>query len=160
MGSYITAAKMVVYTGTALTTAEIDEIIGDVEDELEDMVLAKGHTASSSSALLKAAARALFKAEILERGIFDGGILRSIEKTIFRDDITSGKLREFAEKKIQDYVDAEGGTEALSDTDISETVVREDREMPTYNIDQSKIKEYHDRADETNNQDTDSEDTD
>lgn len=130
-------------------------MISDAEDEMEEMCDAAGATASTSSALCKSAVKALVKAEILDRGIFDNQILKALDRTSFRDDITSEKLREYAESKVKKYAETYGGADDAYPESIGETIVRQDHEMPEYNPDQSKIKEYHDQASDTNNQDTD-----
>lgn len=155
MGSYLTSAEIITYTGTALTTAELNDMIDDAEGELEDLCEVQGATASTSSPLCRAAVIALVKAKILERGIFDGGLLKALDRTQFRDDMTPEYYEQVAQRKIDTYVVLAGGGEASSSANIEETIVRKDHEMPTYNLDQNKIKEYHDKATETNNQDTD-----
>lgn len=155
MGSYLTSAEIITYTGTALTTAELDAMILDAEGEMEDLCEAQGALASTSSPLCKAAVIALVKAKILERGIFDGGLLKAMDRTQFRDDMTPEYYEQAAQRKIDTYVVLAGGGEASSSANIEETWVRSDHEMPSYNLDQNKIKEYHDKASETSNQDTD-----
>jgi hypothetical protein len=130
-------------------------MILDAEGEMEDLCEAQSALASTTSPLCKAAVIALVKAKILERGIFDGGLLKAMDRTQFRDDMTPEYYEQAAQRRIDKYVALAGGGEAASGESLEETTPRADKEMPTYNLDQSKIKEYHDRADETGNQDSD-----
>jgi len=133
-------------------------MIDAAEGEMSETCTSKGVSASTASYLCKAAVKALVKADIIDRGIFDGGILKALDRTSYRDELTSEKLRASAESLLERYAVSIGGSEINSSEDISGTIVREDHEMPNINPDQSKIKEYHDRASETGNQDTDLED--
>jgi hypothetical protein len=154
LGSYITAAQMVTYTGSALTTAELEAMITDAEEEVEDRCTVAGVTASTSSYLLKAAVRALVMAAVYDRGIMDGTMLKSLDRTIFKD-VDASKFEETAQRKIDTFAAIQGGAEQESSESFEETIVREDHQMASLNPDQTIIKEHHDRADETGNQDTD-----
>jgi hypothetical protein len=164
MGSYITAAEVVVFTNSKVSTADINAIIDDAEDEVDDEVVARGGSADTTSKLLKAAVKFTVMAALLERGIFDGTYVDSIGGITFKNLMSSGMkvedLRDMAQKKIDLFLTKSGGIWDTSDTAIDETIVREDHEMPDGNLDQSKIKEYHDKATDTGNEDTDNGDTD
>ena len=155
IGSYITAAEIVTYTGTILTTAEIDAMIDDAEDEVEETLDVLGATPSTSNALLKAAVRSLVLISILQRYRMDGTKPKTLTvgSTTLSDDVDANIefLEGAAQRKMDTFVSLQGDLDA----DLEETIVRVDHEMPSYNLDQSKVREYHDRADETSNQDTD-----
>lgn len=155
MGKYITSAQVIVYTGTALTTAEIDEMISDIEGEVEEELEAEGGEEDTTSKLLKRAVECLLKAVILERGILDSTYVKSLPSGPTFEGLSIADLRNEAAKKIVSYLKKHGGVYTSSDVAIDETIVRADHEMPDGNLDQSKVKEYHDRASDTGNQDSD-----
>jgi hypothetical protein len=157
LGSYVTYAQIQKYTGTSLSQTDVDQMIDDSEDELDEYLGMMGCSSSTTSPLLKAAVRALVMASMVERGVLDGGHMRMVDKNAFREDVTPEYLRNRARSLMDTYISVYSS--AGDDADFSVTTVREDHKMSTYNLDQRQIKEFHDLADDTGNQDTDFQDT-
>jgi hypothetical protein len=146
---------VVVYTGTSLATADINEIITDVEGEVVDEVVSQGGAGDATSHLLKAAVKFLVKAEILEREIQDGTKVKSHNGGPTYESVDPTSLRNEAAKKIVSYIQKHGGIYTTSSVSMTETIVRKDNKMPDGHLDQSSVKEYHDKADEVNSEDSD-----
>lgn len=138
-----------------MSSTDIEAIITDAEAEVEDMVEAQGGTASATSPLLKAAVKALVKAELMERQIFDGTQVKSLPGGPTFESLSLQELRDAAQRKVDTFIVHSGGVYESSSVSIDETIIRRDNKMPDGHLDQSKVKEYHDRADEVYSEDSD-----
>ncbi len=160
MVSYCTYAEIQRATGTALDQTTVEELITEAEVEVEGMVTAMGKTPSSSNTLLKSAVKFFTRAHVARRERDDGTKPNSKSTGAFSQSVNvDASIKDYEDKAarlVELYLKAANGNPySQSDEDFEATIVREDHEMPSYNFDQSKVKEYHDQADETSNQDDD-----
>lgn len=164
---YISVDDIKRSTGTSYDDNDIAEMIIEAEDELEEEVSARLLTADPLSPLLKGAVKIKVKMELLDRMRMDGTKPKQLisgNLTIIDDnDAQMDRLEAQYKSKLDMYQALNDTPEIIAarlaqitpdTTDLEETVVREDHEMPSYNLDQSKVKEYHDQA-EGGNEDTD-----
>lgn len=160
MVSYTTYAKMVRMTGTALDQTTVEEFITDSEVDVEGMVRAQDQVPSSSSGLLANAVQCLTHIRIINRERSDETRPSSMSipgKSV--SDNLDNQIR-MLQDKAQSLVDSfvvvtKGSPYTQTTAAVQEPVVHTDHEMPSMNLDQSKVPEYHDQASDTGNQDSD-----
>lgn len=160
---YITYDDVLRYTGTSYDEQDIRDMIIEAESELEARISALGLTADPSSNLLKGAVRDIVTVHLLNRGRMDGSKPRQLitGNLTMMDDVDAHI--EYLDTRIQSKIDLFGSLESgkyvqtgdLDQTSLEETGERADHEMPQYNLDQSTIREYHDKAEDTGNDDPD-----
>lgn len=155
--TYCSYADILAVTGTDLLQATVETFIGLADNEVDGLLSDNLCSGSSGSNLLQNASIALTLKWMCIRGRMDRSMIAglSIGDLSMSDnpDAAIKMLQENAERAVAQYAAKTLGP-STTDAELSSTLIRQDHEMPEFNLDQSTIVEYHDRADETGNQST------
>jgi len=166
MGTYCVALDIEYATGwgdsggedVTISSTIVEAIIANAEGTIEGWLDELNATGSASSAILKTAAIELSVAYLITRLRMANKLGNTV--TLGGDTISQNWDAVVSEKKknaraqVESYARSSlGDPWAASDADAEATIVRQDHEMGQYQLDQSTVREYHDRADEYGTQD-------
>lgn len=159
MPTYITAADVVLFTGSGQTTAVLEALIDGAEGWLSGQLAALNVTGNTGNGVLQQSVMEYTIALLYNRDQMDGTRpgSQSLDGTLTMTSNIPAAIKEHkdaAMSLVEDYArEQQGDPWGESAANSEDTVVRADHEMPTYNLDQTKIKQYHDRAGESGSQD-------
>ena len=144
--------------GCPLSTTIVNALIDQAEGFIEGLLAKANATGSASSAILKTATIDLTIAYLAKRLRMSNRKVnsRTMGEITLQDNIDAiiAEAKESAREAVELYARSSlGDPWAESSADAEATVVRQDHAMGSYQLDQSTVKEYHDRADEYGVQD-------
>jgi len=150
MPSYITYTTLENITGSGLGQTILEDLIDMAEADVGLWLTELGGTADTSSTALKNAVKLLSISYLMTRMRMDGTKPASLNlgDIAMSDNIDAAKaeLEAKARRTVESYCN--GDTYDGSDVDPEATVVRQDHEMGQFQLDQSKVPAYHDKADD------------
>ena len=159
MPTYITWSAVVSATGSALGQTILEAQIDRAESWLAGQLAKHNATADTTNGLLQEAVMERTIAYVYTREQMDGkrpGSVTLNATVTYTSNIPAAISHHIkqAEQLVEDYArESLGDPWAQSSVDAEATVVRQDHAMGNYQLDQSTVKEYHDRADEYGVQD-------
>ena len=141
-----------------VSTTRVNALIDQAEGYIEGLLAEANATGSASSAILKTATVDLtiaYLAKYLRMTMKKTNQMTLGEKTIGDNvDAVISEAKASAKEAVALYIRSSlGDPWSESDADAEATVVRQDHKMSQYQLDQSTVHEYHDRADEYGTQD-------
>ena len=159
MPSYIAYTDVEYATGSALGQTILEAQIDRAEAWLAGQLAKHNATADTTNGILQEAVMERTIAFVYTREQMDGTRpgSQTLDGTLTQTSNIPAAIAHHikqAEQLVKDYAREElGDPWAESSVDAEATVVRQDHAMGTYQLDQSTVKEYHDRADEYGTQD-------
>jgi len=147
-------------TGTTLSQSILESFIARADRQIDAWLKQKYETGTAGNDILKEASIELAQAFLIFRGTTDSSRPRSLsigDLQMSNDPMQEIEYHTTAAKALVDaYIaDKNGNPDVESEADIEETTVRADHIMGDMQLDQSTVKEYHDRADEYGTDDPD-----
>ena len=159
MPSYITYAEVVSSTDTAVLEADVNALIDRAENWLAGQLAKHNVSGDTANGILQEAVMEKTIAFLYTREQMDGtrpGSLSEDGTLTMTSNIPAAISHhtKAALELVEAYAREDlGDPWAESGVDAEGTVVRQDHGMPNYQLDQTTVKEYHDRADEYGTQD-------
>jgi len=157
VSTYLTIATFRLLSGTTYSDAIVQAIIDEGEKEIDQWLASAEITGVAGGSTLQNASAQMASVWLYMRMLLEGKRLKALAVLgLNQGDDPQGSIKMFrqeAKDLVEQFIAEQNNADENSGSSFETTIVRQDHEMPATNLDQSKIPEYHDRADETGNQD-------